>query len=434
MSYLISISLMGCICINVLSLNYLVGGMVGLPGQMVTGITAILLLLIIAADIIQNPAKVIELKIPTFTTLVVVAIPFVGYALNYHGQTLAGFLFWANRAIVVIFILYAGIILTTRISHHNLTVLSEILFLISCVSAISSYFYPYEALMLFTAGDQIWGDLEDASVDRAFGSTLSATDAGFSVIAFYLAHVLVKEKYATNMNFVHLIILDILLIVTVLLTGSRSAFLVAAPMVVFHAFFGRRTESIYMKVGPLSGAISRVEYLFYLMLALSIGFFIFSDFATLNPVDRILYSFQGSSQEDSSVSSDLRFRALEKGISLVLENPFFGVGFEDINTLMDLLPHNMFVYYAAINGIVLGVLYVVFICFVCNQIAKAGHLSQSISLALFLIVVSFFSHTIFGNKQLPWLLVAATYLASAERSDQSYLKKRRLHRRSELEL
>lgn len=403
--YLINYVLMLFIGINLLNLNYAVGSFLNLSGQDVSAITNSACLLII----LMHFNMVLKTPLISLSTLLVFIIPLIGYFVNYYGQDLSSLLFWAKRAGSIIIMLGACAILVGRLSGHALVNLSLFFFILNCVCVLYSYFFPQEALLLFTAGnEEQWGDLTTRSVSGASGSAINVNDTGFYLITTYLSyHTFITSSsiYPTNWRAA---LIDTLLLTCVLLGGSRGTFFIAALCIPLISFFQTK-KGTFKKNNDQNYFKTNFKYLVYIScFVFALSFFI--SFSDSSGMERITNFLSGQEDDSSTESTNYRRNAIMNGLNTFIENPFIGVGFDSAELKNIILPHNMFIYCAETNGFIAFVLYIFFIYTILKLIKKAGFLWLSTAFAIVIVGFSLLMHSVFDAKTFPWLIISAAYL------------------------
>lgn len=412
MNNMVNYLLMLCIGVNVMSLNYFIGTILHVSGQQVSAIVNIFGFVIMALHF----NTILKTPLIGLTILVIFVVPLIGYVANYQGQDFTGLLFWVKRVGINVITLGVSAVLVDRLSNRSLVYLSEVFFIGTCASVLYSYFYPEEALTLFTSGDEErWGDLSQISTSRASGMFINPNSAGIAMVICYLVYHIFLVTSSIRPSLMYASILDVLLILCILLTGARSTLPIGVLCVIVLNFFQSNYSVTLKSVQPNNLYKNKIRRLFYLSGFLLFGSIIFSEIFSSIAVERIVSSFTGKSDDEALDSTELRMVAIKYGLRLIFENPIFGVGFEGREIQNVILPHNMFVYYAEINGIFLGSIYIYFIYVILKKIRTTNFIWLKMCIVILIIGFSFFSHTIIFDKPFPWLIVAAVHLIREQR-------------------
>lgn len=402
--------LMLCLGVNLTSTNYMIGSILGISGPQVSAIVNAICLAIVAL----NLDSLLRMRLLVLTIVIIVVIPFIGYLTNYHAQDVSHLMFWFKRAATVIIILAAGLILTTRVSNQTLVIYTELLLIIVYSLVLYSWWSPYEALALFTAEDEDrWGELATKSISGAAGPFVNVNGAGFALVSMYVAYYAFLARSKTQPGFLHSALLDGLLLICILIGGSRGTFVIGFMcVVVVNLYYGN--QGIRTKYTQSRSVFriraKRLSSIFMVFVIGSLLLF-FTDVSGSSGATRI-FSFLSGNEEMSSYESTVeRVAAVSYALDIFLENPILGVGFDAEELRNVILPHNMLVYYGVTNGIIGMALFVYFIYKVIKNITEVVD-SACLSACYLLVLVgfSFLSHSVIEEKNFPWIIVAAVYL------------------------
>ena len=391
-----------CIGINVLSLNYIVGGILSLSGQQVSLATNLCCL----AVILRRYGELLKVRFLGVILLVVFVVPLAGYSINYYGQDFDRLVFWANRSVLILLTYSSTAIILRRVSPQFLSSLSNVFLLIYSSSVIISYFFPLEALYVFTnGGEEIWGNIDNLSTTRAFGLDLSPTVAAAGMINLYVAAQIFSTASGSRIGVLYGALLDALVIGVLVLTGSRSYFVIGTTCVILINLH-RGSLDIVRRESSLGKYVS-LRRLVYLGGFLIVGATLISDSVGSQ---RILGEITGVDSGGGNVSTEIRLIAWNVGLALFGQNIFFGVGFDALQLKGIILSHNMFLHYLITNGLILGSVYLYFLYSVGRSIYRVEYIWLSTSVILSLVGSSLFSHSVLDDKTFPWLIISAAYL------------------------
>lgn len=422
--------LMLCLGVNLTSTNYMIGSILSISGQQISAIVNAICLVIV----ILNIDKLLRIRFLSLAIVLVIVIPFMGYIANYYAQDFSHLMFWLKRSTTVIIILASGLILITRVSNETLAIYTEFILIITCSLVLYSWWSPYDALVLFTAGDEErWGELASKSISGAAGAFINVNGAGFALVSMYVAYQAFLSTSRTQPGIVHSALLDGLLLICILIGGSRGTFVIGLMcVVVINLYYGNQ-GTLTQYIHFISNFRIRVKRLSSIFMVCIIGGFllIFTDVSEYSGVIRIINFLSGSEEMSSYESTVERAVAVSYALDIFLENPFFGVGFDAEELRNVILPHNMLVYYGVTNGIIGVVFFVYFIYKIIKDImANGGSPCLSICYFLALVGFSFLSHSVIEEKIFPWLIVAAVYIirqysrtAGPVRGEQEYFAK-----------
>jgi hypothetical protein len=417
-------ALLACITVNIIGLNYFVGSLIGLSGQQVSGVVGALSLLILFKEGAKLKNSLIRSRIIRLTLLTILIVPLLGYLVNYHGQSFDVLMFWLKRVVSIIVTLGAATILIDRLEFNKLARFAEFLLIATCGSVLFSFLFPTEALIAFTGEQEIWGDLSNTSTSRAFGFSLNANDAGFSMVVCYVCYIGILTRNHMSRTMKHAVAVDFIFIISVMLTGSRSIASISLLLVLLCAFTYLDHKAVLSSTFSTSEWKRSVRQILYLILIFVTIAVIFSNEYDLAPVERIISFIIGREDLGAFDSSSFRSIALSRSIDLIAKNPIFGLGFEDSVALLDVLPHNMFVYYTLNNGLLLASVYAYFLYVICRKIFDANFFVLSACFAVLLLGVSYSSPSVLNSKAFPWLIVVSAYLAQKGQSETvGYFKK-----------
>jgi O-antigen ligase len=411
----ITIILVICLWINVASLNYLVGSLSGISGQTVSMIVIVLCAVILFRERSELSRSILITRIAWLTIATLFFVPLFGYLINYHGQTFEVFQFWFKRVSFNIISLAVSAVLFNRLASRTLVLLSETMLATLCIATIFSYFFPWEAIAIFTGGEQIWGDLAATSVSRAFGFSLNSNDAGFALLASYAAYHAILHAKKLDRSLLHLIAADLLFIVSLLLTGSRANAPIGILMVLF-TILSERNSADSARSSSSTKARKRVLYISAILIVASL---MFSEASDSTAINRIVLFLTNSEDIDNASSNDLRSNALKSGIDLISSHPIVGIGFEDSTVLLDVLPHNSFVVFALNNGLILLLVYIILVYTIFWELYRIRMYYFSAVYMILIVGVSFSSPNMLEAKQFPWLIASVALLIHSRRSEES---------------
>jgi hypothetical protein len=401
---------MFCLGVNLTSVNYLFGYFLNVSGQQISLIVNAICL----AIVVLNIDKLLRIRLLILTLILVVVIPFLGYLANYYGQDSSHLVFWFKRAATVIVILATGLIVTTRVSNETLVIYTEILLIIICCLVLYSWWRPYDALVMFTAEDEErWGELATISRSGAAGAFINVNNAGIAMVGMYVAYQAFLVTSKIQPGLVHSALLDGLLLICILIGGSRGTFAIGFMCIaVVNLYYGNQGNS-NKYVQPISTFSIRAKRLSSIVMVILIGgvLMFITDASGSSGAGRILDFLSGTEGLSSYESTVERFAAVAYALDIFYENPILGVGFDAEELRNVILPHNMIVYYGVTNGIFGAVFFVHFISKIISSItARVGSVSLGICYVLVLGGFSFLSHSLIEEKNFPWLIVAAAYL------------------------
>lgn len=387
--------------VNVVSLNYVAGFALSLSGQSVSAaiIGLATFAIVYSAALGHNFIPVALRQHVLLTLILVIAIPLIGYLLNYDSQGFDGLLFWLKRVLLNLSTVLAGLILFQRLNDKGWLLLSAAIFGLTTASVFFSQFFPDLAAIYFTADEDIWGDLSLRSFSRASGLSLNPNEAAFATVVTYLVLYVVMSKRNKSPSIFLLAAIDLLFFGSLLLTGSRAGFL-NGSIVYLTLTVGLLFES------GLRHAFSRARFRRVAMriaLWISVGGILMfgADRLEILSVERLVEPDRSESVD----SNELRIVALYDGLHLLAEHPILGVGFEKSAEQLILLPHNMFVYYAVNNGFFLALFYPLFLVVSWRQMSGPSLFAVRACLFWTLFGFSFFDHSLLDYKQFPWLLI-----------------------------
>lgn len=386
-------------------INYAVGLLARLPGQVVSAVSIGLVLagvVFYAEPLLRKPFDRGDVNCVVAFLAVAFAIPAATYALSFQGADLAAFTFWGKRSLIDVVAVVAGLALLRGRGPKAIGIMARTLFLISAISTIESFFFPLPNLYVFS-GALTQPNLELVSVDRAGGTFLNPNTASTAICYAYAILALCGELGAIRFSVPEKLLYDILLGASVALTGSRAGAAGALLLLGFSAFSTARSW-------PSRRAIAT----YALGVAVAVGALASSGViaaADARPLDRLLRP----GQSDAAESDRARIAGAAKGISLIQENPITGVGFHRAVTELTVAPHNMFIAYALNNGLLLGWAYPALLLAMWASVRPA-RLMWTATIGM-LFAFSFLDHTILDSKQFPLLilgwLTARSGLASA---------------------
>jgi hypothetical protein len=391
--------------VNILSLNYAVGSIIGLPGQSVSTFLSLILLLIFfyLASIGKLSLPSRTLRFVGLTLILLVAIPFFGYLVNYSWQGLEGFLFWMKRLMLNLGSFAIGLTLLQRLPEKSWVRLSEVVFLLAVGTLFLSYFFPQESRLLFTGGESQWDYLEYSGIE-AVGATQNANGSVMVIVLAYVVMNIIVSCGSHASRIVRSTIFDVMLLTSIAVTGSRSGMLVAIAVLTllrFQSFWLVLTKPRLSAVDLRQALMAAVV----LVVLLAWVFLAASEIFSINGIDRLL----NFAREDNFESNHLRYAALFESLDLIYENPILGLGFENTIKAVYLMPHNMFVAYALNNGIILGLYYPLYLYMVGRRIFADKLTISKITLLLPIVLFSFFDHGILDSKVFPWWLIGIAY-------------------------
>jgi O-Antigen ligase len=402
---LINYLLIFILLVNTLSLNYAIGSITGLPGQSVSAFLSLILLLIFFYI-----ASIGRLSLPSrtsrfvgLTLILLVAIPFFGYLVNYSWQGLEGFLFWMKRLMLNLGSFAIGLTLLQRLRAKSWVRLSEVVFLLAVGTLFLSYFFPQESRLLFSGGESQWDYLDSSGIE-AVGATLNANGSVMVIVVAYVVMNIIVSRDSQTSRIVRSTIFDGMLLASIAITGSRSGMLVAIvvfSLLKFQSFWlivtKQRLPAVYLRQALMAAVV--------VMVLLAWAFSAASEIISINGIDRLL----NFAREDNFESNHLRYAALLESLDLIYENPVLGLGFENTIKAVYLMPHNMFVAYALNNGIILGLYYPIYLYMVGRRIFADKLTISKITLLLPIVLFSFFDHGILDSKIFPWWLIGVAY-------------------------
>lgn len=374
-------------------INYGVGLLVGLSGQLVSAVSIGLVLaglVFYAEPLLRRPFDRGDVYCIVAFLAVAFAIPAATYALSFEGADIGAFTFWGKRAVIDVITVVSGLALLRGRGGGAVGAMARTLFLISAISTIESFFFPLPNLYVFS-GALTQPNLDLVSVDRAGGTFLNPNTASTAICYAYAMLALCGELGIIRFSVTEKLLYDMLLAVSIALTGSRAGAAGALLLLGFSALGSARWWR---------GRRSLVKY--FLFVAIAVVALVSSGMATesgSHPVDRLLRP----GQSDASESDRLRLAGAEKGIALIKENPIGGVGFHRAATELTVAPHNMFIAYALNNGLLLGWAYPALI-FAMWASVRPRRLMWTATVAM-LFAFSFLDHTILDSKQFPLLIL-----------------------------
>ena len=194
---------------------------------------------------------------------------------------------------------------TENISKKDSIRFNKLLWVIGYVMAANTII---PVIIYFLTGNLI-GEfiVQDGSI-RSFG--FLSDQVGFALVYFIILSIFEKKYFIV-----------LLFIASILVTGTRGA-IVFAFIALIYSFISQNNYDVYLK--NLSNVIKRGAVILFI---LSIAWISFGE--TIGNV--ILLRFDGESIEGTSWQ---RIGAAQAGVTLFLENPFFGVGFGKFKELV----------------------------------------------------------------------------------------------------
>ncbi len=342
--------ILNSICFVVLStgINQFIAFLTGLDRQFVSFVFTVPLILTISISILRKFGDMGQInKMSIFSFLTVLLFIFItpSVFVFFNGITNDAYIFWLKRVALVLVIITAGY-MPFLYSSKSLLYTSLVVFIINALGVIGSIIFPEAYIIMMADSDEM---IKNGLNPIGGGFLVNPNAAAQALIFSYLAIFIFKD--ISRFLISEFIALAMLLMLVVVMTGSRAGFGLAVLILFFQLFKIHKMRRINFT--SLFGIILIVTVLFHYVISGDEN--VISIFNTSRLFD--------SSNQSNIESNDARYTALIDAIKLFADNPITGVGFYNRSKLLHTQPHNMYAAYIADIGVVGLIVILIFVIY-----------------------------------------------------------------------